>query len=343
MRGIKKRGVWLGLWLLLMLSAATGAAAAQDISLNVAQVNLLPGMQLRLKASAGKRVTYRSSNRAVVTVGKTSGVITALGSGKCYITCKAKGMTKKKLLVTVYGSAKKAVRKQKMAIYGHRGYQDAYPENSLKAIRNTLKCGWAGAECDVYYTHSGEFLIMHDRSLQRTCGVRGSILDVTAENREAYPLLGGKGKEGTLIPTLEEVLKTMSANNGRLILHIKNISAVYADEFLEQIRSYGMEQRVIIYGEDKEALSYLASQGLETGFLTYAQNNAAVKRVADECQAAGIGWIVFYRTSKLAKTRIDYVHSLGLRAGSVMTNTKAQLLWAMDLNMDMVMVNHRFW
>ncbi len=341
MKGFWKRGILLCIWLMLALGQT---AAAQGISLNMADVNLLPGMKVKLKASAGSRkVTFKSSSTAVASVGKSSGVIKAVKSGKCYITCKAKGMKKVTVTVNVYKSAKKAAKKQKLVIYGHRGNRDDYPENSLPAITDTRRCGWSGAECDVYYTHSGEFLISHDKNLKRTCGVNVSILDVSTENREQYPLLGGTARDPLLIPTLEEVLTAMRERGSRLILHVKNLDLTYAEEFLQQIRNSGMQKKIIVYGENTAVLSYLSAQGLQTGLLTYALSGSDVVRAADACREAGIDWLMFYRMSKVTKGKVDYVHSLGLKAGAVVTNTKTQLLWAMDLNMDLVMTNHRYW
>lgn len=87
--------------------------------------------------------------------------------------------------------------------YAHRGYHDKpqIPENSMAAFRRAIRFGY-GVELDVHLSRDGRLVVMHDESLQRTCGVNRNIADLTAEELKRYHL------EGTMeqIPFLDEVL-----------------------------------------------------------------------------------------------------------------------------------------
>lgn len=57
----------------------------------------------------------------------------------------------------------------------HRGYALHYPENTRAAIRAALAAGAKYFECDVQLTADRVPVLFHDESLDRVCGVPGSI------------------------------------------------------------------------------------------------------------------------------------------------------------------------
>lgn len=102
--------------------------------------------------------------------------------------------------------------------YAHRGLhkQDkSVPENSLGAFRAAVEYGY-GVEMDVHLSADGALVVFHDDTLERICGVPGSIEDKTLAELRQLRLCGTEYG----IPTLEEVLDVLG---GRvpLILEIK--------------------------------------------------------------------------------------------------------------------------
>ena len=87
--------------------------------------------------------------------------------------------------------------------YAHRGlhHKPYIPENSLAAFRLAAERGY-GAELDVHLTRDGRLAVIHDSSLQRTCGVQGNVEDRTAEELSVLRLEGTEES----IPFLEDVL-----------------------------------------------------------------------------------------------------------------------------------------
>ena len=66
-------------------------------------------------------------------------------------------------------------------VIAHRGYQRAYPENSLSAILAAIGCGARFVEVDVHLTADRTPVLLHDETLPRICGVDGRIHEVRDE------------------------------------------------------------------------------------------------------------------------------------------------------------------
>ncbi|HWK68277.1 MAG TPA: glycerophosphodiester phosphodiesterase family protein [Rhizobiaceae bacterium] len=91
-------------------------------------------------------------------------------------------------------------------IIGHRGARNLWPENSLRGFRNTLELGVDAVEFDVHLTRSGELVVIHDPTLERTTDATGPVRDLTPETRATTRL---KGTDET-IPTLQDVLAALA-------------------------------------------------------------------------------------------------------------------------------------
>ncbi len=62
----------------------------------------------------------------------------------------------------------------------HRGYARHFPENTLAAVRGAIEVGARFVEIDVQLSRDGVPYLMHDRTLERMCGVAGSIGERTS-------------------------------------------------------------------------------------------------------------------------------------------------------------------
>ncbi|NLY98100.1 MAG: glycerophosphodiester phosphodiesterase [Clostridiaceae bacterium] len=86
--------------------------------------------------------------------------------------------------------------------FAHRGlHDDTVPENSMEAFRRAKNRGY-GVELDVQLTKDQKLVVFHDNDLERMCGVKKKVDDLTYEELLQYPLKGG----GDRIPLLEDVL-----------------------------------------------------------------------------------------------------------------------------------------
>jgi glycerophosphoryl diester phosphodiesterase len=102
--------------------------------------------------------------------------------------------------------------KRSLRSIGHRGAAGHAPENTLLSIDTALRLGVHAIEIDVQRHPSGELLILHDLTLDRTTSGRG--LMATQSLDALRQLDAGQGQQ---IPTLGEVLDLIE---GRVTLNL---------------------------------------------------------------------------------------------------------------------------
>ena len=121
-------------------------------------------------------------------------------------------------------------------MFAHRGcWSKIVPENSVPAVGRAARHGYKGIECDVKLTKDGKMVIMHDKTINRTCrnaddyskiSGKVSVGDLTLkELREKYVLASSKAEYRTPIPTLEEILKECKRHNLTPMLHSKYVES----------------------------------------------------------------------------------------------------------------------
>ncbi|MDR1717231.1 MAG: glycerophosphodiester phosphodiesterase family protein [Prevotella sp.] len=130
-------------------------------------------------------------------------------------------------------------------VASHRGDWRNAPENSLPAIENVIKMGVDIVELDVQRTRDGQFILMHDATLDRTTTGKGKISDWTLDSIRALRLKNGcaiKTKEK--VPALEEALILMK---GRILVNLDKADR-YFDEIFPLLEKTGTTGQVIMKG-----------------------------------------------------------------------------------------------
>ncbi|UCD45452.1 MAG: glycerophosphodiester phosphodiesterase [Candidatus Bathyarchaeota archaeon] len=84
---------------------------------------------------------------------------------------------------------------------GHRGAAGHEPENTLRGFRRAVELGADMVELDVHLCGSGELVVIHDDTVDRTTNGTGAVSELTFE--ELSRLDAGLGER---IPTLDEVI-----------------------------------------------------------------------------------------------------------------------------------------
>jgi glycerophosphoryl diester phosphodiesterase len=113
-------------------------------------------------------------------------------------------------------------------VASHRADWRYAPENSLPGIENAIKIGVDIVELDVQRTKDGQFILMHDATLDRTTTGKGKIADWTLDSIQTLNLKNGcaiKTKEK--VPTLEEALLLMK---GRILVNLDK-----ADRYFDEV------------------------------------------------------------------------------------------------------------
>jgi glycerophosphoryl diester phosphodiesterase len=143
-------------------------------------------------------------------------------------------------------------------IFAHRGGTRWAPENTLAAFSKAIKAGCYGIELDVQRCKSGEIIVLHDPTLNRTTDGTGLLKDKTFE--EVRGLSAGKWFSAEFaaekLPTLDEVLNLV---DGKLVVNveIKNTPIGYPNienDILRILKPYKYPDKIVISSLDHELL-----------------------------------------------------------------------------------------
>lgn len=130
-------------------------------------------------------------------------------------------------------------------VVAHRGDWRYAPENSLPAIDNAIRMGVDIIELDVKRTKDGHFILMHDKTLDRTTTGKGLVKDCTLDSILSLKLRNGcniRTKE--VVPTLEEALLHAK---GKIMLNLDQAD-LYFDEIFPILQRTGTTDQVIMKG-----------------------------------------------------------------------------------------------
>lgn len=136
-------------------------------------------------------------------------------------------------------------------VASHRATHNFYPENSLKAIQESIRIGVDIIEIDVKVSTDGVPFLMHDGRLDRTTTGKGNAESFTWAELQTLFIVN-KGKKTSLkIPSLEEAL-TMAHNNILVDLDLKTDKI---DAVIDVVKKTETEDIVLFFDSDYEILS----------------------------------------------------------------------------------------
>jgi glycerophosphoryl diester phosphodiesterase len=117
-----------------------------------------------------------------------------------------------------------------MVIIGHRGACGYEPENTLRSFRRALELGVDAVELDVYHCRSGELVVIHDETVDRTTNGRGYVVEMSLDQLRV--LDAGKGEK---VPTLAEVFDCVA---GQCDVNIELKGSSTAEPVAELLAEY---------------------------------------------------------------------------------------------------------
>lgn len=134
---------------------------------------------------------------------------------------------------------------QQVTLVAHRGYRAVAPENTTAAFEEAGKAGFWGAECDVYRTADGVWIVSHDTNSYR-------MMDKTAniEKKNYDELMTHKVDNGSNIEnypdlsycSLEDYLKICKEYNMVAVIELKGKNNTeHYDEIIDLVNQYGIE------------------------------------------------------------------------------------------------------
>lgn len=130
-------------------------------------------------------------------------------------------------------------------VIAHRADWRNAPENSIEGVQRAIKMGVDMVEIDIKKTLDGEFVLMHDHSIDRTTTGKGLVRELTLEQIKNVRLKAGHDiKTYCKVPTLRELLL---ACKDRVLINIDG-GGDYIDEIRPMLYETGTERQVLIKG-----------------------------------------------------------------------------------------------
>ncbi|MGX1024280.1 glycerophosphodiester phosphodiesterase family protein [Psychroflexus sp. MBR-150] len=96
---------------------------------------------------------------------------------------------------------------EEILVMAHRSAHQNYPENSIAAMKESIRLGVDIIELDLRQTKDGKLIIMHDATVDRTTDGTGEVSSFTLDELKKLHLLFNEKPTNQAVPTFDEVLK----------------------------------------------------------------------------------------------------------------------------------------
>lgn len=152
---------------------------------------------------------------------------------------------------------------QNVELVAHRGFRAIAPENTAPAFEEAGKAGFYGAECDVYRTADGVWVIHHDPITYRMTGGLSMVEDKTYDELMQETVDNGSNIENydsLKMCTLEEYLQICSSYGMVPVIELKSANNTeYYSEIVDMLSQFPDLEPVFIsfHYEDLTAMRAL--------------------------------------------------------------------------------------
>jgi glycerophosphoryl diester phosphodiesterase len=207
-----------------------------------------------------------------------------------------------------------------MQVIGHRGARSVEPENTLRALREGMRCADT-VEVDLRLTRDGVLVIMHDATLDRTTNGHGPVRKHTL--MELQRLDAGKGEK---IPTFREVLDLVGRRCG-LFAEIKEPGT--EDLACTLIREAGNRNVTVVSFHAAVIEQVKEYAGIRTGLIVSGETTGPAVSALD----LGAD-VLLPRFSLVTPALVTEAHREGLSLVGWTINDDAEIRRAIDLGID---------
>jgi len=144
--------------------------------------------------------------------------------------------------------------KRKVLCIAHRGASGSAPENTGAAFLEALKQKTDIVEFDLHRTKDGQFIVIHDGSIDRTSNGNGHVINMTLAELKKFNFSPHQHKEQVL--TLEEALKLITQHSISIgiIVEFKISLLHHEKKALEIINKYNTKKQIMIHSSHSSIL-----------------------------------------------------------------------------------------
>ncbi|MCM1363378.1 MAG: hypothetical protein NC215_00140 [Ruminococcus sp.] len=200
----------------------------------------------------------------------------------------------------------------------HRGLSSLYPQNTIPAFEAAVEAGYYAFECDVHTTSDGEWVVIHNDTVDAMTNGEGEVESFTFDEIRALSIDNGNGiknYENLKVPTLEETLSVCDGNDIIPIIELKKCDVKYFPSFIKALEEHDLLKKVVIISFTFDYLTEL--QKLNPDLRMMYLIKTPTKETVDMCVEHGNMGIDFYGTNLIACTgAIKYAKEKGLELGA---------------------------
>lgn len=139
-------------------------------------------------------------------------------------------------------------------LVAHRGLSSIYPQNTIAAFEGAAEYGFEYYELDVHTTKDGQWVVIHDDTVDAMTNGEGEVESFTLEEIRKLSIDGGNGienHEGLVVPTLSESLDVCKETGILPVIELKKCDVKYLGDLAEILDEYDLEDSAKIISFDK--------------------------------------------------------------------------------------------
>lgn len=208
--------------------------------------------------------------------------------------------------------------------FAHRGAHNLYPENSMEGVRAVIKDNFA-AEVDLRILSTGQPVLLHDATIDRTMDGTGTVANMTLAQwraRRILPQLPG-GKKA--LPVEWDQLLTEVGGRGILLPELNVIGS--GAPMIDKVVQRGLQRAVIFQCDSIADMQAVTNAGCACLLLVPAVNQVLSSAYPGwthaQVKAAGVEFIGYYTTATQAE--LNSAIAAGLKVIIYTVNTAAEL------------------
>lgn len=176
--------------------------------------------------------------------------------------------------------------KRDMKMVAHRGYSDNVPENTLQSVGFAGELGYWGCEIDICETADGQFVLMHDDTVDRTTDGTGSVINMTLAEIQELKINTHDMYQSTVqyvrVPTLEEYLEVCLKYDMHPVIELKTIvGASSVEKLVDIVDKYTKDYTIITFTESYAVKARELRANIGVHLLVTSPTTANVQTCAD--------------------------------------------------------------
>lgn len=203
-------------------------------------------------------------------------------------------------------------------LVAHRGFSSVRPENTMSAFRAAAEAGFDGYEFDIHTTKDGEWVVIHDDTVDRMTDGTGKVEDLTLEEIRKLNFDAGKGikhlenlVERETVSTLEETLYYVEEYDIIPVIEIKKCDIKYLGDIKACLDEKGLSEKAVIISFEKEYMEAYRAIDKEAEMLYLSHNPS--KEDIDWCKENNFGLNFNHKKLYKCVSAVTYAKKQGVK------------------------------